>query len=545
MCLELGAAQSGRVGRRPMAGEAHRPPAPLWPEADVRLFISHDVEDHRDIASRIAVDVETLGAAAWLSSRDIPPGENWQANIERAFDESTHLVVLVGSSPPSKWVDEEIAMGRERMLQGTGEYPIIPVIVEAGGHLPRGLRRLQAVDVATSYSQGLLALATRLGLEAAMSGLQVRLLSEWDSGFSVLRRHADVLRRQLNRVALAVESEDLAVKRRAEEAEAASAEAEKLRRGALRLEARARNEAALADAADKRAQRMSTEYDRAQTTLSELRRRASEVEATHQPVLTKIDQAEQLLERARHDGPLSVDRGSDMVALLENPDQLAAPVNVTSRLTFKRFEQEYELRGVILRVVHEATQDVPELRDVVLGCCTEALGGDFQLSAFADAAAIKGLGEDLTEAIELYIERRRAGYDAVEALDIAVHDAFARLGSSSHSVMEQPSSTATRSAKKAHTPTKEPAGAQFEVLITAVPSAMDRGSRDGLAERIHAASRASPNASDIDGFFAARKAAAGDDLPVTIVRRVDEQTALRKAATLRDSGAEVLVRVVE
>lgn len=517
--------------------------APSWLDAVLRVFISHDVEEHRALALQLASDLETLGAAAWLSSRDIPPGENWQSNIEQAFDESTHLLVLVGHPAPSKWVDEEIAMGRERMLQGDAEYSVIPILIESGAQLPRGLRRLQAVDVATSYSEGLSALATRLGLEGAMTGLQSRLLSEWEEGFSVLRRHGDVLRKQLNRIAFAVEKELAAVRRRGDEADAASGEAEKLRQAALRLETRARSQAALADAADKRAERASAEYSRAETTLAELQRSESEVEATHQPVLAKIDQAEQLLEQARHDGPLSVDRGGDVVALLEDPTQLVAPLNLTPRVTFDGFQQEYHLRGLILRVVQQATEGFPELRDVVLGCCTEALGADAQLPPSGDAAALETLAEDLTEAIGLYTMRYRSGYDAVDTLEIAVYSAFARLGGASRGDINQSASEARSNPRGPQTPPGQPPDAHFEVVVRAVPSATSPAERDALAQKIHAASRPASSKSDIDGFFAARKAAAGVDLPVTVLRTVDEQTALRRADTLRESGVDVLVRV--
>lgn len=532
----------------PEAGEEGGAGTRLWEAADIRLFISHDVERHGRLGLRIARDIEGLGGAAWLSSRDIAAGEPWQSTIEKALYESTHMIVLVDTAEPGSWVNEEVAMGRERDLAGPDPYPIIPVVVEPDAQLPRQLSRRQAVDVSSGYAEGLMALATRLGLEAAMGAFQHRLLTGWGEGFSVLRRHAEVLRGQMNRLRLAIEAEQHTVHSRAADAESAAAEADKLRRSAISLEAQARKKGALADAAEKQVEKATREHERAKTILAELQLSAAEVAASHQPVLAKIDQAEELLTSARQSGALSVDRDGDVVALLENPTHLVAALDEGKTQTFDDLRQEHNLRGLLLRVVEQSTASAPDLRDTVLARAVAAL-------AVADQASIRALvmsdgprGQDLagklTEAIELYVRRQRTGYDAVDVLEAAMHEAFTQvLASRDGPVQTSPAPPAVEA--RARFEPRAKVDQRFDVVVTGVPNGLDRVARDQLAQLILVVTRASVDPPDVIGFFTARRVATGELLPCTVLRQVEEATAHREVEALRAGGAEAVVRSVE
>lgn len=436
-------------------------------------------------------------------------------------------------------------MGQERLLKVGSDYVVIPVLVEPGTELPSGLSLRQAVDLAAGYSAGMSLLAKRLDLEAAMATLQARLLAEWDAAFSSLRRHADVLRGQLNRMRLAVDHEEANANSRAGETAAASAEVEKLRKAVHTLQARARENAALADAAEKRSERASADYERARSTLVELKRRLVEVEASHQPVLAKIDQAGTLLEEARRDGPLSVTREGDVASLLENPSQLAGALDLSTPPSFASFQHEHTIRGLILDVVLRTTERHPDLRDAVLASCAEAFAREVTSPDIAmqsaDAFRLDRLSRDLVAAIDHFIQRKRAGLESVDAFEVATRDAFARLGTDDRSSGDRKPVRAAGTPRQ-DGPSNVSVRQRFDLVITGIPSGMSSADKVRLAQRIHDVSKYSEGKADVDGYFAALKLVTQVKAPFTVLRDVREESVLRYAKLFRSEGVEVLIR---
>lgn len=520
------------------------PTGQRWSAAAVRVFISHNTEQHRAWAYRVSTDIEALGASAWLSSRDIPAGGNWQASIDQAFEESTHLIVLVGRPPVSRWVTEETGLGMQRMLQEGSEYKVIPVRVEADAPLTGRLSLLQAPDLAASYPDGLSALAEQLGLQEAMSAFQSGLLARWDGGYAVLRRHTDILSRQLSRMQRAVEDEQKLVDQKANAATASTAEAERLRLLAQQLDVRARNAAERAKGAAAEAQQAVAERERSQTILADLGRRMAEMEASHEPVIAKIDQTALLLEQAHRSGALSVDREGDVVSLLEDPTQLVLSVEPVQRLTFSSFQQELRLREALLSVVEDATQSAPEVRDIVLGSCLSAWATEVQPAlptlSVLDDGRVDEWRRGLASMIALHLSRRRHGYDVIEALDVAVATFFSQfVGHKGGPVAAQGAEIGIKCAEAAPPPER------FDLLITNVNPELETAARDSVAEKIHAASKRSAGRSDVNGFFTARKVASGIGAPAFVLRGVVEQTAIRVAEDLKGVGVDVVMKVAE
>jgi hypothetical protein len=88
------------------------------------IFISYSSKDQKS-AEAICTAIENRGFACWIASRDIGPGENFQAQVVRAI-RNAKIMVLVFSSNANN--SEEIK--KELVLAGQCRLVVIPIRVE-------------------------------------------------------------------------------------------------------------------------------------------------------------------------------------------------------------------------------------------------------------------------------------------------------------------------------------------------------------------------------------------------------------------------------
>jgi hypothetical protein len=89
-----------------------------------KLFISHSSNDTK-ITQAISDELEKHGLSTWLSFRDIPPGKQWDREIERAiYDSACVVVICSAASVNSSYVRAEVEEAIRR------DKTVIPVLVE-------------------------------------------------------------------------------------------------------------------------------------------------------------------------------------------------------------------------------------------------------------------------------------------------------------------------------------------------------------------------------------------------------------------------------
>jgi hypothetical protein len=119
------------------------------------LFISYS-RANSDFAVRLVRDLRSRGLETWLDQLDIPPGVNWDDEIEKALDHAkTVLVILSDASGKSENVKNEIGAALERGKQ------VVPVTLSRG-NVPLMITRLQREDFSGNYAPALEKLIHRL-----------------------------------------------------------------------------------------------------------------------------------------------------------------------------------------------------------------------------------------------------------------------------------------------------------------------------------------------------------------------------------------------
>lgn len=98
-------------------------------------FISFSSKDV-DAAAKICLGLETRGIACWMSTRDVPPGADFQESIIDAL-EAAHVMVLVFSANANNSGE----MKKELVLAGDYKLPVLPVRIEKV--IPSGAFRYQ------------------------------------------------------------------------------------------------------------------------------------------------------------------------------------------------------------------------------------------------------------------------------------------------------------------------------------------------------------------------------------------------------------------
>lgn len=143
-----------------------------------KIFFSYSRKDEA-FALRLAKDLQQAGADVWIDQLHIRPSEPWDEEIENALQNcQTLLVLLSPSSVISDNVLNEINFGLEEKKQ------VLPVVISAGVKKPFNIRRLQHIDMTTSYDEGLGKLLQAIGKneQPVETIVATTIAGKWSSG---------------------------------------------------------------------------------------------------------------------------------------------------------------------------------------------------------------------------------------------------------------------------------------------------------------------------------------------------------------------------
>ena len=116
-------------------------------DGEPRAFFSYSRDDS-PFVTRLAADLKTAGISAWLDTRDIPPGREWDRAIEAALAKIPRMILILSpSSAASRNVRDEISFAID---SGKEIFPVLYRTCE----LPLQVRRLQYVDFRDDYEAG-------------------------------------------------------------------------------------------------------------------------------------------------------------------------------------------------------------------------------------------------------------------------------------------------------------------------------------------------------------------------------------------------------
>lgn len=120
----------------------------------LKVFVSYAKED-RDRALKYYDLLTQEGASPWLDVKQLLPGQNWEAEIEKAFSDANVVVLLLSKQSVNKrgFVQREAndAIERLRYKQPTDIY-VIPLLLEPCEVPAHIAGRLQYVDLNTTGS---------------------------------------------------------------------------------------------------------------------------------------------------------------------------------------------------------------------------------------------------------------------------------------------------------------------------------------------------------------------------------------------------------
>jgi hypothetical protein len=117
----------------------------------LKAFISYAREDQERALHYYGL-LEKEGVSPWIDVKHLLPGQNWEAEISRAFGEANIVILLLSPRSISKrgFVQREAndAIERLRYKQPTDIY-VIPLLLEACEVPTQIAGRLQYVDLTT------------------------------------------------------------------------------------------------------------------------------------------------------------------------------------------------------------------------------------------------------------------------------------------------------------------------------------------------------------------------------------------------------------
>jgi hypothetical protein len=122
-----------------------------------RIFISYAKEDKKH-AERLYCELTAAGACPWMDTKNLKPGQRWQAEIEGEIENCTHFIALLSSRSVSKrgYVQSEI----RRALEVWDRLPdrtlfLMPVRLDECSPSHRSLDAFHRVDLFPRWKAGL------------------------------------------------------------------------------------------------------------------------------------------------------------------------------------------------------------------------------------------------------------------------------------------------------------------------------------------------------------------------------------------------------
>lgn len=133
----------------------------------LKVFVSYAKED-RDLALKHYDLLLKEGADPWMDVKDLLPGQNWEAEIDKAFSNANVVVLLLSKQSVSKrgFVQREAndAIERLRYKQPTDIY-VIPLLLEPCDVPNHIAVRLQYVDLSTEGAWGQVQASLKIAAE--------------------------------------------------------------------------------------------------------------------------------------------------------------------------------------------------------------------------------------------------------------------------------------------------------------------------------------------------------------------------------------------
>lgn len=120
------------------------------------IFISYARADAAPFAERLHDDLEATGISAWLDTRDIRDGFDWDAEIDRGLRAARAVVAVL--TPASVLSLQAKSEWNDALNRYT---PVIGLLVKTC-EIPRVLRMLNYIDCRQDYDSGLAHLRKRL-----------------------------------------------------------------------------------------------------------------------------------------------------------------------------------------------------------------------------------------------------------------------------------------------------------------------------------------------------------------------------------------------
>jgi|GEM_PF-3023668 len=116
--------------------------------SSAKTFFSYSRNDEAFVL-RLAQDLRQAGIPIWFDQLDIPPGQRWDNEIQKALSTSNSLlVVLSPASVASENVMDEVSYALDQNKH------VIPVLYQPCD-VPLRIRRLQYIDFTANYEAGL------------------------------------------------------------------------------------------------------------------------------------------------------------------------------------------------------------------------------------------------------------------------------------------------------------------------------------------------------------------------------------------------------
>jgi hypothetical protein len=133
----------------------------------LKVFVSYAKED-QDLALKYYDLFLQEGAAPWMDVKHLLPGQNWEAEIEKAFSDANVVVLLLSKRSVNKrgFVQREAndAIERLRYKQPTDIY-VIPLLLEPCDVPSHIAGRLQYVDLSTAGAWGQVQASLKIAAE--------------------------------------------------------------------------------------------------------------------------------------------------------------------------------------------------------------------------------------------------------------------------------------------------------------------------------------------------------------------------------------------
>ncbi|MCB9113009.1 MAG: toll/interleukin-1 receptor domain-containing protein [Anaerolineales bacterium] len=135
----------------------------------LKIFVSYASGD-REQAQKLYAYLASQGAAPWIDTEDLLPGQDWKVAISQALDETDIVLLCLSKKSVSRegYVQKEMRLALDRALEiPSGEIFLIPCRFEEVD-LPYSLREFQWVDIFTE--SGMRKLLKSLSLRAEKVG---------------------------------------------------------------------------------------------------------------------------------------------------------------------------------------------------------------------------------------------------------------------------------------------------------------------------------------------------------------------------------------